>query len=276
LEGIDERIAEVERDLEHGANFLTTEAVRVLGVAAEAYPPTDEWAFRLTKTAERLTDAKPSMAGLRNAVNRLLGQVLELGSTEGSRAARTLAERLLTELRDAAETAASNAAAHLPERAMVATGSYSSSVMRACLMARKLGKQVRVVVFEPLEEQKAPGHRLFHDLTGQGFETLLRGAVTGGSLEAVDVVLVGADAVTPGYVVNGSPSLVLARAAWGQVPLRVVCETVKFTSGVSLQPGYDRIPVDLVEVIVTEDGLQTPGDVRRRVKMGGLGLSGWQ
>ena len=269
MEGIDERIAEVERDREHGATFLTAEAVRVLGVAAEAYPPSDDWDSRLTEVAERLADAKPSMAGLRNAVYRLHGQVLELGAAEGKRAARTLAERLLAELRDAAETAASNAAAHLPDVVMVATGSYSSAVLRVCLMARKLGKEVRVVVFEPLEEQEAPGHRLFHDLAGQGFEALLKGAVTDGGLEAVDVVLVGADAVTPGYVVNGSPSLALARAARDRVPFRVVCETVKFTDGVRLRLGYDRVSMALVEAIVTEDGPQTPGDVRRRVEAGG-------
>ena len=269
MEGIDERVADVERDLEHGATFLTTEAVRVLGAAAESYPPTENWASRLMEVAERLADAKPSMAGLRNAVNRLLEQVLELGATEGSRAARTLAERLLTELHDAAETAASNAASHLPDVVTVATGSYSSAVLRVCLMARKLGKEVRVLVFEPLKEKKAPGHRLFHDLTGQGFEAILKGVVSGGGLEAVDVVLVGADAVTPDYVVNGSPSLALARVARGRTPFRVVCETVKFTGDVCLQPGYDRVPMALVEAIVTQDGAQTPVDVWRRVEAGG-------
>ena len=83
-EELDARIAALERDLEHGAGFLTERGVEILGDACAALPP-ERWPDELPRVAERVAAAKPAMAGLRNALGLLLRDLLELGPDEGGR-----------------------------------------------------------------------------------------------------------------------------------------------------------------------------------------------
>ena len=56
-----------------------------------------------------------------------------------------------------------------------------------------------------------------------------RPQAAGAALEDAQLALIGADAVTPGLLINGTPSQSLAQAAAGRVPFYAVCETVQFT-----------------------------------------------
>ena len=67
-------------------------------------------------------------------------------------------------------------------------------------------------------------------------------------------MLVGADAVTTDSVVNGVPTAELAAAALDRIPLYVVCETIKFTDEAATAPGYDRVPLEQVTDVITENG----------------------
>ena len=121
-----------------------------------------------------------------------------------------------------------------------------------------------MVVFESEPGPGAAGRRLAAELIGIGVQaTIASGLATGASLHGVHAALIGADAVTPGFVVNGTPSLVLAEAVKGRAPLYVVAETLKFARRVPLSPGYDRIPLDLVTAVVSEVGVQGPDELAR-------------
>ena len=111
-EELDARIVALERDLEHGAGFLTERGVEILGDACAALPR-ERWAEELPRVAERVAAAKPAMAGLRNAVGLLLRDLLELGPDSGATAARELARRMTDGLRRVGDMAADNAAAAL-------------------------------------------------------------------------------------------------------------------------------------------------------------------
>ena len=89
------------------------------------------------------------------------------------------------------------------------------------------------------------------------------GPITVGAVGDAQLALVGADAVTAQYIVNGTPSLELAQAAEGHVPFHVVCETVKFVRESMVERGYDRVPLDLVASIATEEGILAPTQVER-------------
>jgi translation initiation factor eIF-2B subunit delta len=79
--------------------------------------------------------------------------------------------------------------------------------------------------------------------------------------------LVGADSITAdGYLINGTPTLILAQAARKRkIPFYTVCETAKFdiqghmARAPELEPGFDKTPLDLITGIITEKGTMAPG-----------------
>ena len=267
MDDVDGRIAAIQRDREHGATFLAMEALRVLGDAAKGCEPGTDWSDCLTGVARRLAAAKPAMAAVRNATDRLLGRLLALGPDQARCQSQKLVERLLDELQAAAEAAAVNAAQLVPPSATVVTCSYSSAVVRTVRRARDAGKALNVMVLEDGTAANSPGHRLAKELEGMGLTARVFGVDASEDIIAqADLAIVGADAVTPSFAVNGEPTLALARAASGRIPLYLVCESIKLISDIGHEPGYDRVPLDLVKGIVTEEGVMSPADVGSRVR----------
>ena len=253
LEELDARIAALERDLEHGAGLLTKRGVEILGDACAALPR-ERWAEELPRVAERVVAAKPAMAGLRNAVALLLRDLLELGPEDDGAAVPDLVWRLTDGLRRVGDMAADNAAAVLGPDARVATCSYSSAVTRTLVVAARFGPPGSVVVYEPRTGPDAPGRRLADAIGGAGWPASVHAGPASEIVERADLVLVGADAVTLAAFVNGSPTAELADAAVDRIPLYVVCETIKFTYDAALAPGYDRVRMEQVTDVITEDG----------------------
>ncbi len=269
MQGIDDRIVAIEQDREHGASFLTMAAVSVLADAASTDPTGDRWEPYVARVARRLAAAKPAMAGLRNASQCLLRRLSALGPAEGRQKAQKLSEDLRAKLRASAQCAAANAARLIAPNGAIATCSYSSAVLRACQKAHEAGAPLRVLVFEPVTGGDAPGRHLAGDLTDAGISArVVGGPAASEAIVGVQAVLIGADAAVPECVVNGTPSLSLARAARGRVPLYVVCETAKFAREAQVDIGYDRVPLGLVTGVVTEVGILRPADVARRVEKG--------
>ena len=253
-EELDARIAALERDLEHGAGLLTSRGVEILRDACAALPR-ERWAEELPRVAERIWAAKPAMAGLRNAVGLLLRDLLEIGPDCGdATGARELAWRLTDGLRRVGDMAADNAAAALGPTRSVATCSYSSAVTRTLIAAARFGPPGSVVVYEPCARPDAPGRRLADAIAAAGWPASVHAGPASEVVERADLVLVGADAVTSDSVVNGAPTAELAAAAVDRVPLYVVCETIKFTDDVATAPGYDRVPLEQVTDVITENG----------------------
>ena len=266
-EDVELRIDAIERDTEHGAAFLTAEAVRALGDAARAYDAGAGWEPFVTQFADRLAAAKPAMAGLRNATRRLLGQLVGLGPLKGRREAQRLSEKLLADLLAASESSAANGARLLPSVGTILTCSYSSAVVRVCLKARGEDKSLVAMVYGPSTDVGAPGPRLAAELAGRGFSTRLVGDLdVHDAVSRSQAVLIGADAVTPAFVVNGTPSLSLAEGASGRIPVYVVCETVKLAREATAPTGYDRVPLWLVTGVVTEEGVLEPENIDRFVE----------
>ena len=252
-EELDARIAALERDLEHGAGLLTARGVEILRDACAAMPR-KRWDEELPRVAERISAAKPAMAGLRNALGLLLSDLLELGPDNDDAAVRELAWRLTDGLRRVGDMAADNAAAVVGPQARVVTCSYSSAVTRTLVAAARFGPPGSAVVYEPCTRPDAPGRRLADAIATAGWPASVHAGPAAEVVEGADLVLVGADAVTTGALVNGAPTAELAAAALDRVPFYVVCETIKFTDDAAPAPGYDRVPLEQVTDVITENG----------------------
>ena len=188
------RIREIASDRTSGATELGRQAAELLSVVS-----TEE----LHEAAGAIMSAQPAMASVYNAAQAALAGRLE---------------EFLARLRRSGEVIAGRAAEQVRNK-VVLTHSFSSTVVRAL----QEGVPKRVICTESL-----PG--------GEGSRTaaLLHSEVVAdtavySALSSVDVVLVGADAVTPDAIVNkiGTAMVALAarergKAAW------VLCGLDKF------------------------------------------------
>ncbi len=152
----------------------------------------------------------------------------------------------------------------VPARSSVFTCSYSSLALSTLARAHPYTIQVYVSQGEYEEH----GLRMADNLKERNMTTeIVRESLKDEHFESLSMAIVGADSVTPEFVVNGSPSLELAQAIHGYVPFYVVCESIKFAHEVEVMPGYDRVPIELVAGIITEDGVIAPRSLERRISL---------
>ncbi|WP_255170699.1 NUDIX domain-containing protein [Natrononativus amylolyticus] len=302
-----ERVAPTVRSIaaddDHGAAYLSVRALETLrdraGLLAaerEAPPaprnderrcrerdgdPEAEW-DELAALAKRLLEARPSMAVLRNRVNRAMAAADGEGGAGDAPDAGAVLESATSGIEralEADEAAAREAAERLSGPAM--TLSRSGTVLEAL----REGDLDRLYVAESRPEREGVG--VAEALADDVPVTLHTDAAAAHLLarEAVDRVVVGADTVLPdGRVVNktGSRGLAVAAAREG-VPVSVVTATDKVSSRAeySLESGsrvavydgdaavdvanptFDVTPADCVSELLTERGALEPAAVER-------------
>ncbi|EMA38436.1 initiation factor 2B-related protein [Halococcus hamelinensis] len=271
----------VAADTDHGSAWLSVSALAVLrdragGLTADD-DQNDEPAWDdLVALAEALRAARPSMAVVRNRVNRAMAAASADGTAEAlERAAIDGIERA-----SEADAAAAREAAALLSGTVV-TLSRSGTVLDALRAAT----DVPVIVGESRPAREGVG--VAQALAADRSVTLAVDAALPHLLatRSIDRVLVGADAVLPdGSVVNkvGTRGLALAAAHEG-IPVYAVTSSDKigldadpdFEEGAReavydgeeaidvANPTFDRTPADAVTV-VTEDGPLAPDDIANR------------
>lgn len=259
-------------DIRSGASELLPRAVRALHEAA------GEDSEELWLLARAVGDAQPAMASFWNAALAALGEHDERGSLErfeqrwrraGAALARTAAEAL-------------GPGDGSPLR--VTTWSFSGSVV-GCLRAMHARYGVAVTCAEG--RPACEGRRLAETLAKDGipvefYTDAAIGEVLWRESARADLVLVGADAVTPDCVVNKSGTgMLAATASMTGVPVYVAATRDKFVDarvarllripthdpaeiwntpppGVTVRhPCFERVPIDWVTLVVTDAGVLT-------------------
>ncbi|MFC6719443.1 NUDIX domain-containing protein [Natrialbaceae archaeon GCM10025810] len=290
-----ERVAPTVRSIaadgDHGAAWLSIRALEVLrdragllvAERAEYGPDPAGERDELAELARRLLEARPSMAVLRNRVNRAMAGALDGGESDdelGAPAALESALEGIDRALEADERAAANAADLLEGGgdggdggASVMTISRSGTVLEAL----RRGDPSRVFVAESRPARE--GIDVAEELADEDLAVTVHTDAAAAHLlarEDVDRVLVGADTLHPdGSVVNktGTRALAVAAAREG-IPLTVVAATDKVSTreAVNLESGdrsavydgdarldvanptFDVTPADCVTEVVTEAG----------------------
>ncbi|MFC4448815.1 NUDIX domain-containing protein [Halorussus aquaticus] len=272
-------VQQVAEDEDRGSASLSVRALEVLRDRAGSFAARENgrWS-QLAALAERLLDARPSMAAVGNRVNRAMAAASDAADDEASdrptagaveRAAREGIERAYR----VDERAAANAAAEIRSDAVL-TLSRSGTVRDALLAADR----AFVAESRPAREGVGVAERLAADPDGPDV-TLHTDAAVAHVLatEDVDALLVGADAVLPdGRVVNktGTRGAALAAEREG-VPAYAVAATDKVRTDdavhleegdagavydgdaevEALNPTFDVTPADLFSGVITERGV---------------------
>jgi PncC family amidohydrolase len=272
------QIAAIRADETHGASWLSRAALKTVGLCAgdarDGSP--SELLDRVHACAQELIDARPEMAPVRVWLERLLQDVAELaGDTSDPDALRAAivgqADELARRSEQAGKQAVENAVARLPPDSVVFTATYSQTILEACRLAGQRGKLRRLLI----AESTAPhGHRYGRQTANAlAAEGIVAEVVADVDMPArvpeADVIWLGADAIlNDGSVLNGLPSLLLARSARKHDrPVEIICESAKIeptaagdqpSGAVAVPLGMERIPGELIDAVITESGVSRP------------------
>ncbi len=298
-ETIGRRLATLAADARSGASELVWQAIAILRDAI------DEGA-EVVEVARAVGLAQPSMASIWNAA---LAAVADAGDA-GRRRAAGRSQPSETGRLDRFEQRCRRAGAAMTRVAVetlapsggrglhVVTWSFSGSVL-ACLRALAgragLGGRAAVPARGPLRVSCAEGRPMFEGrrlasalaadgIPVQDFSDAALAASLEGDEPSGRLVLVGADAVTPEWLVNKvGTGMLLAAAARAGVPTFAAATRAKFVdvrvarllaiderdaaevwdgapAGVAVRnPYFERVPIDLVSGVITDAGPLTGG-----------------
>jgi translation initiation factor 2B subunit (eIF-2B alpha/beta/delta family) len=252
------RIDAIRRDRTSGAAALASDAADALALTADLAPE------RLAEAAHALAAAQPSMAPIVHLASAVLA------SPDPKAACADFASRLSESL----PRVAAHGAGLVRDGITVMTHSASATVLEAVRAARRAGRTFDVICTEsrPVRE----GVIMAGQIAREGIPVrLIVDAAIDLLLAETQLVLVGADSVSPAGLVNKAGTALLARAARARgVPVYALCGSEKFVPDPLPQdaknpaevlersvPGitvvnryFDSTPLDLLTGIVTETG----------------------
>ena len=285
----------IAKDSTSSASVLTRLAARELAEMAEASDASNPGAFweELHHACRELVRAKREMASIINLVSQVLG-VAERSVLSGVSpdTARRIVYLECSRIWESGETQLEElgleGAGLVPAGGAVATVSTSESVRAVLAAAVRNGVECSVVVSESRPSDE--GVEFGTSLPAWGIPvTLVVDAALPGLVERCQLVLVGADAVSENDFVNkvGTYPLALAAKEAG-VPVYVAALLDKFIAegargrpdrvwdpneilaspppGVTVENRYfERVPLSLVEGIITEEGILDAEEVSSRI-----------
>ncbi len=280
MDNLEQRIALVRNDREHGSRWLVREAISILSdLANEETSPVNDHMQQLHKAALALAHARPAMAALAVAMGRILS------APGGLTGIVHEARRLLEEYDSAVQRIATYARPLLAGTLMIHRHSGTVlEVLIACITQIE-----RIIVLEG--RPRYEGRDMARALAGHGMAvTLLTDAQADIFLRQCHAVVTGADSVLAnGDVLNKAGTALLAWAAHGhKVPFYVLCETLKISprnwsgdlkqleekepeevleqpiAGVTVRNFYfDHTPARLVTKVITEQGMLGKQEIKQ-------------
>jgi translation initiation factor 2B subunit (eIF-2B alpha/beta/delta family) len=277
-------LARLAADNRSGAAELLRQAEHVLATL-QTDQDASTGTTRILSAAVAMTRAQPEMAPIANLASHILN-ILE--ANPGAASPVELARQAARDFCKAASSAATATIAHafstINDQAKVLIHSRSSTVLEVLRAARLAGRRFSVVATEgrPVLE----GRSMAEDLIGCAESILfVVDAAAAFAMNDVDLVLFGADRVTPSYLVNKIGTEMIALAARERrVPVVAVCDTSKFINSASpierpsttragdevwpsapagvriLNRYFEPVPIDYITAVITEHGRLSPSE----------------
>lgn len=290
LPAIDQLLREIAGDNRSGAAEILARAAEIFELLNSELKPAsiEEARAALSRICDALVQAQPNMAPLLNLARAALRAASDAHTAEQViGAARGAARDFIEWARRAAERASQHAARLIMDGATILTHSRSSTVLASFVLARRAGRQFRVIATEsrPLLE----GRALALELAGEKIKVaIIADAAAALALEEADLVLVGADKITPDSLINkiGTHMIALAARERGR-PVYAICDGSKFTPSTifselprdpeelwpdappeiaTMNRYFEPTPLALFAGIITEDGQLSPEAASRRAR----------
>ncbi len=294
-------VEKVSRDIKalriQGAREIAKSAVRALAsqAANSKAKNTNEFLAELIEAVGVLSSARPTEPMLRNALKKMLDETAKgvksgkiKNAKEGGALVRALRDELLAYFEKSEEVISDYGAKLIEKGSVVLTHCHSHTVVGALVRAHELGKGIEVICTEtrPLFQ----GRRTARELADGGVPvTLIVDSAVASFIREVDVVLVGADAVSAtGDLVNKIGTAGIASLAYANnIPFYSAAEIYKFdpitlwgnkerieerdagevldaksARGIKVRnPAFDVTPAKLLSAYITERGIVPPCDL---------------
>ena len=278
---IDETVAEIREMRSHSSSAVAVKAATALRELLDReYVSADAFDRDLEHNAGALRRANTSHASLHNAMRSITDAVL--GQADTPEAAKEQLEDAIVETVDRIESGKRRAAAHaadlLEDGETVLTHDYSSTVLEAVESACAEGTHLDAYVTEA--RPRYLGRKTARTLAGidRVEPHLVVDSAAGHFLPECDRVLIGMDCIVEGTLYNRIGTYpIAATAAREGVPVTVVGSSTKVidefrfenefrpdsevmrepVEGIEIEnPAYDATPVELVDTLVTDEGVQ--------------------
>jgi translation initiation factor eIF-2B subunit delta len=279
---IDETIAEIKDMQTHSSSVVAVKATRALSELLDRdHATVEEFERDLERNASALKRANPSHASLFNAMQTVLVNVVDRKDTvEASKALlEEVTERVVEDVRQGKSRAARRAAPTFEDGETFLTHDFSSTVLEAVESAVDDGADLTAYVTEA--RPRYLGRKCARQLAGiDGVEPhLLVDGAAGSFLAECDRVVIGMDCIVDDTLYNRVGTYpIVATAAHLDVPVTVVGSAAKIVDSgfvfeneirppgeISLEPiedvvienpAYDATPVDLVDQVITDNGVE--------------------
>jgi translation initiation factor 2B subunit (eIF-2B alpha/beta/delta family) len=290
----------IQRAIDEIASDNTSGAAEILRRAAEVFYSlassdidlgrlSDQSARQLViKTCVALLKAQPRMAALANLANRVAFDALN--AREVLNAAAASAASFIQQVDAAISSATDRAARLIKEDSVVLTHSRSSTVLAALKKGRAEGRSFGVIATE--SRPAFEGRRLAASVAELGISVVfIADAAATLELSRADFVLIGADAITPQFLVNkiGTSMIALAAREMNR-PVYALSDSSKLInadlfsgaeddrhdpdelwadppSGIAIMNRYfEPAPIELFTKFITEEGLLDASEVRKRAE----------
>jgi translation initiation factor 2B subunit (eIF-2B alpha/beta/delta family) len=281
---IDETVEEIAEMQTHSSSVVAVKAARALADHTQReFATVEEYERSLARNAQALRRANPSHASLHNAMADVVESVEDASPADVDAAKATTMDaidRVVDTIEAGKHEAATNAAAYLDDGQTILTHDYSSTVLEAVEAATQDGKYLEAYVTEA--RPRYLGRKTARQLAAMDrVEThLLADSAAGYYMTEVDVVVVGMDCIVGDTLYNRVGTFpIAATAARCDVPVVVVGSAAKIiedgfvfenefrspsevmrepAEGFSVEnPAYDATPVELVDAVITDDGVES-------------------
>ena len=271
ITSIKKRIDALKKDVEHGAGWITGQALLILKdtCIGNATHTREQFMVDMDQVVQALSQVKPGMVSIFNYVLQFKEEFDQAYLTSKSpdnlrKRGVAIATKLIVYHENSSKRAVRNAVRLIGKRSIIMTCSYSSDVCSTLEMAHQNGIDFKVLIAESCH-----GHMSYGKITRDRLDKsniisrIIPDELIGWHVARASCILSGADAVSlQGWMINGVPSYTLAViAARKKVPVHVVCTTTKFDVRGFLaglrhpEPGFDMIPLELISSIMTEKGV---------------------
>ena len=281
---IDETVEEIAEMQTHSSSVVAVKAARALAALTEReFATVEEYERSLARNAQALRRANPSHATLHNAMTDVVEGVEDAAPADvaAAKAATTDAiDRVVDRVESGKHAAATEAAAYFEDGQTILTHDYSSTVLEAVEVATQDGKFLEAYVTEA--RPRYLGRKTARQFAAMDRVDphLLADSAAGYYMDQIDVVVVGMDCIVGDTLYNRVGTFpIAATAARCDVPVVVVGSAAKriedgfvfeneFRSpsevmrepaeGFSVEnPAYDATPVELVDAVITDDGVES-------------------
>ncbi|QIB74926.1 translation initiation factor eIF-2B [Halogeometricum borinquense] len=280
---IDDTIEEIREMQTHSSSVVAVKATRALTELLDRdHATVEEYERDLERNVGALKRANPSHASLYNAMEGVLTRVTGEASTvdEAKELTESAVERVVEDIENGKSRAAANAAKTFKDGETFLTHDYSSTVLEAVEIAAADGNHMTTYVTEA--RPRYLGRKTARTLSGiDRIEPhLIVDGAAGIFLEECDRVVVGMDCIVEDTLYNRVGTFpIVATAAQLDIPVTVVGSGAKIvddgfifeneirsTAEVSLEPvedvlienpAYDATPTELVDEVITDEGVRT-------------------